>query len=275
MQKIKWMMIVLVCMMTFTTSKMSLGDAKEIKTENAAAVDNEITDDIGKLQSLGEKHDFVGLEEYAEKLQKKWSKRDWNNYVYVLYKISSAFNSYYFDNDKSYSLARMYAMLALSDTRPLTLERESDFVTLTARWFINLQKCPCGKDILKMRSQEIQLWFHGWKRIESGIDPNYKFIVPYLNPPIQNKSAGAAPQDNIETNAQKAQKLNEQITLRRVEKSFLPRAQKFIIFVYSQLPDGTQELQDYLDKNVADKTKQKEIMDAVKANLARAKANKQ
>lgn len=293
--KIKYGALFVICLVALMQMGRFSGNADEATKKDALSTSNEQIEDMAKLQKLGESHDFVGLEKYAEKLQMMWSKRDWNDYVYMLYKISSAFNSYYFDNDKSYIFANTYANLALSNRTKLSPSMEADLVSLTSHWFVNIQKCPCGKDISKVRNREAELWFHIWKRIEDGIDKQYNPFDPsnitYMNVPppkeapfhipgmspevIKDPKVRAEYEAAIQANAKKAQKNNEQIMLRDLKKIFLPRSQKFIIFVYSQLPDDTTGLQKLLNKYVADQTKRKEIMDAVKANLAKAMANKQ
>ncbi len=247
-------------------------------------MEEEYKQDLSRIVFLDKSRDLNGVERLAEEIETKWGRRNKEYYANLMLEVCKPLSSGQFKDDRQYSLARKYAILALEEPDKIPLETEvalvghvmSDMVIPTA---------PKGQEWVQQRKTDMKVCFHAWKRLKDAIDPSWDpNDMPLDNvpsPPGTTVSAGAAAHHikdpklraeykaAIEKNRQKAERYTKQYRLRKQEKRFARTAEKYIIRAYSKPPFNLAGLKQYLEEYVADQGTKARILDAVTQNMSR------
>jgi hypothetical protein len=181
-------------------------------------------------------------------------------------------------------LARKYAIdsLKLADRLPVEVETNLVQHVTADLWSPN---GPKGDVWAKQRAKDVVLWFHAWKRVKDAIDPNWDEVKDAPRPVSPPKGVagwgnGMSP-DAIKDPVERARFEKEaaavgekwdkwagQIGARRLDQSFSPAAEAWIVKAYSAPPNGEPELKAYLDKYVSQSEVRQRILERVKATAA-------
>jgi hypothetical protein len=189
-------------------------------------------------------------------------------------KICDALSINVIDTRKQDQLIEQYATRALeqakwdkSDDFPL----EQGFELLVHLFYkdgaIDSRGDAKACDWQKKRSAEAKLWASFWQKLERSIDADWNVRDrPMLSvpPPNGSKDPNVLAEYNaeVEKNAGKTRKYNQQYKLRKLQKQFLPKAEKYFIRAYSLPPSNIDELRQYL-ADIADTSSKERILTTV------------
>lgn len=137
----------------------------------------------------------------------------------------------------------------------------------------------------KERQDNAPLVLHAWKRLLTAIDPNFEMnqrmsLQPDL-PPGANFPPGVAPEaiddpqlraqyeKNIEQHRLHIAIYNEQHEARQLQRTFIPRAEQYLIALYTHLPDDRVALGKLLATHGIDADTQARMLQAVSTTMKR------
>jgi hypothetical protein len=221
------------------------------------------------------------LERFADILEQKWRQRNPLYYGNVVLTICNTLSSEDFEKERQFDLVRKFATLALKKSNPSPSQRIP--LDIECKLLIHLSyedemgvSHVADKDWPLHRSAMVRLWLTTWERLEKAIDKNWdpndvplKTVPlpqgvsgdPGIDPKdIQDPTQRAAYEAVIEKNRQNVQEYNKQYMLRRLEKFFLPKAEKYMTRVYLKSPYDVNELQRLLDRYVKADEKKAHIL---------------
>ena len=240
---------------------------------------------LRKSFSPGPTNDLKEYEKFADEIQHKWSRRNKEYYGRLMLQVCGPLSSGNFKDDRRHELARKYALSVLEkpDAIPLRLELELTGHVMTDMYSRN---APKGEDFAQRRKRDVQIRLHAWKRLIDAIDPNWdpneRLSVHVDLPPGVSGDSGMSPERikdpalrakyeaAMQKNRQRIERRTEQSRLRGWLKKFPNRAEIYIIRAYSKAPFNLKELEEYLDKYIADsKTTKTRILITVKKNIER------
>ena len=243
----------------------------------------EYEQDLSRIISLTKSKDLVGLEEFADEVQRTWRLRNREYYAGLMLKTCRAFSSGGFKDDRQYSLARKNALLALEEPAEIPLEMELELVGHVMSDMV-IPSAPKGQEWAQQRKTDMKVRFHAWKRLTDAIDPNwdpndkpFRSIVP---PVATGLPSGIAPESikdptlraeyeaAIQRNREKIKRYTEQIRLREWLKRFKRTQERYVIRAYSKPPFNLAELKQYLENYIADQDTKARILDAVTKKMA-------
>jgi len=141
---------------------------------------------------------------------------------------------------------------------------------------------PSDHAWLRERREKSEFWLLARRRLEREFDPSYdpndrKNNISFrVYPPIETGLPPGTPPSAIKDPrlrakyeaalAEKSRKAFQQIPLIRSGPSFKARAERVLIYLYSQPPQRTNELRQYLETYLRDAGARKRILDAVEKN---------
>jgi hypothetical protein len=219
--------------------------------------------DLEEIQTLSRKSDIKGLLELKDKIAKRW-KNQMEIFFILTSDICKALNSYNFRDTKQYLYARQCAKQLLNDSDKLPINLEREMVGLlqeVEEYRLGVVPQTGWK---KDREERVKFLLHLRDRLEKNIDRSFDFNDPKNRPvgnvcvPAPNYSCGIRPEDvkereirakyiaAIEANTVKAQKLNLQIQLHRLDRRMPDFVDQFLIGMYSQPPLDLTELEKNL-----------------------------
>jgi hypothetical protein len=281
-RKITMSFLVLMCFslvqnLTFgAISEASEMEKQEYKQERARI------ETLRKSFKPGPVNDLKQYEKVADEIQSKWSQRNKEHYALLMLEICGPLSSGDFKGNRPRTLARKYALsvLEMPDAVPLTLELELTGHVMT---LMCTPYAPKGEDFAQRRRKDVEIRLHAWKRLIDAIDPTWNPKEVPWSPNAVGASmglpSGIAPESvkdpklraeyeaALQKNRQKIKIYTEQSRLHKWLKRFPKRAEAYIIQAYSKPPFNSEELKQYLDKNIADKKTKDKMLDAVKKNM--------
>ena len=146
-------------------------------------------------KSFGKSVELDEVEKLADKIQTDWFQKDKKYYAKLMLEICKPLSSGRFKNDRQYTLARKYALLALREPNTIPLETELELIGHVTTNMLP-PRAPEGQVWLQQRKRDVEVRFHAWKRLIEAIDPNWDpNDVPLVNvsPPLATGlPAGAA-----------------------------------------------------------------------------------
>lgn len=248
----------------------------------------EYKQELNRIKSLrkslkpGAVNDLKEYEKFADEIQGKWVGKNKEYYVSLMLEICKPLSSGRFNEDRQFTLARKYALLALAEPNEIPLQTE---LKLTGHVMTDMvtPRAPTGQECAQQRKQDVNVRLHAWKRLIDAIDPTWdpndlpvSNVVPPLATGLPSGVAPEAIKDPklraeyeaaIEKNRQKAERYNEQYSLRKWQKRFPKVAERYIVRAYSKPPFNLEEMKQYLEKYIADTKTKDRILDAVTKNM--------
>lgn len=245
--------------------------------------EQEYRQDLSQISSLTKAKDLMGMEKFADEIQRTWSQRNKEYYADLMLNVCKSLSSGRFKDDRQYSLARKYALLALQEPDAIPLEMEVALVGYVMSDMV-IPSAPRGQEWEQQRKMDMEVRFHAWKRLTDAIDPTWDpNDLPLINVPLSLGAGGEAGgnpkhikdpklraeyEAAIEKNRQKAERYSKQHRLRKLEKRFKRTAERYIVRAYSKPPFNLTELKQYLKNYVADQDARARIWDAVTKKMA-------
>ncbi len=224
-------------------------------------------------------NDLPAYEEFADEIDEAWRERNREFHARLMLEVCKPLSSGIFKDDRRYELARKYALSALeeADEIPLPLELELTGHVTTVRIGPDASR---GEDFVEVRTQDVAVRLHAWKRLIEAIDPNWDpdevLWLGNVEPPAATGlPAGVAPEAikdatlraeyeaAIRNNRQKAEEYKEQYELHKWQKRFLKRAESEIIQAHSFPPFDIGNLRKMLDDHLNDQEAKLRIVEAV------------
>jgi hypothetical protein len=244
----------------------------------------DIDDYARRTEALAHAKDFEGLKRLAVEMESKAETVSDAAFADMMLKVSAAFDSYDFNDDRQHALARKYAKLALERGGKLPVETEvalAMHLQGRAEYLTGQAKAEAWP---QDRSERMTYWFHAWQRLSSEIVRDFDFSKrPTQNVPAPSGTglpAGVSPtaikdivlraeyEAAIEANRQKIAAFNKQWLLHNLEKDFSKYAENFVIEAYSTAPFAWAELKQYVDAYVSDKDAGNRILTGVSVKMA-------
>src|SRR5437016_2131165 len=156
--------------------------------------DDELRQDIAKLDSFLSNRNLDAIEATVDKESAKWQEKDRPSFILYMTKACSLLSSYNIGEiSRRASLLSRYAISVLT-SGDLPLHDNVQFVGF-------LMFDPLAIDEAAwttLRKQKAELWLATWRRVESAIDPTFNFDdQPQLNvptPPGSRLPSGSSPE---------------------------------------------------------------------------------
>lgn len=273
--------VISVCLLATAISSGEISEPSEAE-KHEYQQDRERIETMRKSFRPGPTNDIKTFEKFADEIQSKWEAKDPEHYAKLMLEICGPITSGRFNTDDRFSIARKYALLALSDPNKITLETELKLVGHVKTPMFG-PHAPKDLELADQRKKDVEVRLHAWKRLIDATDPTWDpNDLPLLNVPLPSGAegmTGMSPKDindpalrakyeaDIEKNKQKAEKYGEQYRLRSWLKRFPKRAEEYIIQAYSKPPFDVEELKQYLDKYILDTKTKARILDTVTKNI--------
>jgi hypothetical protein len=241
---------------------------------------------IENINGLTEEERTSRLEELrglAGQARRDWSQRDFNAYSAMIKDITGAIVSRDFGaRSRQARIAQELAMDPLKTPDGMGLELETQLVNRLICREDDGGKRLVGEAMTRLRVEQARAWLHGWRRVRNTIDQTWDpDDLPTVNvtPPMGVKGIGlpgiapamienpvlrAEYEAAIETNRRKAERYAEQSTARRLLRSWAPKAQRTIIWLYMDPPAPEGELEGLLREYGVDEATRTTMLEAVK-----------
>jgi hypothetical protein len=248
----------------------------------------EYQQDMNRIQAKnksfkpGPENNFEEYEKFAVTMQEKWKTKNPEEYAKIMIQICGTLNSGAFRGNRGYDAARKYALAVLTQPDRITLDTELELIGYIMT-NTGLPKSPKGEELAQRRRKDVEIRLHAWKRLNNSIDPKWDpndLPVSNVTPPsstgfpsgispdaIDDFSLRAEYEAAIEKNRKKAERYDEQYSLHKWLKRYLPQAEKYIVQLYSAPPYNNEELKQLLEKYKIDRKTQTRIINAVDANI--------
>jgi hypothetical protein len=243
----------------------------------------ERTDTLGKgvKRTDAETQQVVrDLEELANTIRARYSSTEPEVYARLTARTCGALQAIDMPDGRRLYLAQKFAREALVKDAGISVDARCDLVRHVQQEVDAQGKTLTGDALADLRREQAALWLDAWKRLEASIDKNWDpEDVPELNvmPPAEaGLPGGVAPEQvsdpqlraryvaAIEANRQKAARYKVQTTARKLQKRWVPEAERFLIRSYMNTPDRVDELRTLLTKHLTDADARSRILDAVK-----------
>lgn len=282
-----------IALFNLTNNLLASSDSNELQKEQ-----QEYQQEMKRIQSLIEpiqkrsNNDINSYEEFVNEIQKKWKVKNPEYYARLMNEICIPLNSGTFYSEKRYSLARKYALSALSEPNKIFIETELDLTGQLATSMVHWYS-PTDSNWPAIRKNDTELRLHAWKRLTDTIDPNYDkaagtkgFLeIRSISPPeglpmgadpnlVKDKKLRQRYQEELDEYYKKINWRNQQYRFRQDLKWFSKQNEQYIEHLYSIPPYNNEELQNYLDRHIANKETKDRIMTAVRTNIAKAEKEK-
>jgi hypothetical protein len=238
--------------------------------------DNELRQDIAKLDSFLSDRNLDSLEATVDKQSAKWRETDRSSFIIYMTKACSLLSSYDIgDVSKRGLLLSRYAISVLT-SGDLPLRDQVQFVSF-------LMFDPLIIDDMTWRSlrqQKAELWLAARRRVAVSVDPAFDFDDrPFINVPTPTGShtpAGSSPQSikdpklraeyerAVAKNSAKAQRFNDQYWLKRSASDFYKNVERYLVNAYSRPPADFDQLERLLSQYVDDNSVRTRILDDVR-----------
>jgi hypothetical protein len=238
--------------------------------------DNELSQDIAKLDSFLSNRNLESIEATVDKESAKWRERDRPSFITYMTKACSLLSSYDIgDISKRASLLSRYAISVLT-REDLPLEEHVHFVE-----FLMFDPFVIDEAAWKtLRKQKAELWLAVRRRVVSSIDPTFDFDdLPFINVPTPKGSgarAGSSPESikdpklraeykaAIARNSEKIQRSHDQLWLKRIAPHFYKDVERYLVNAYTRPPTDSAELERLLSQYVDDNGVRARILEEVR-----------
>jgi len=243
---------------------------------SAQIPDNELSQDIAKLDSFLSDRNLDLIEATVNKDSVKWKQRDRPSYITYMAKACSLLSSYDIgDLSKRALLLSRYAISVLM-SGDLSLHDDVHFVS-----FLMFDPIVIDEAAWKaLREEKAQLWLAARQRVASSIDPTFDFDdMPFINVPTP-KGSGARPGSSPESikepklraeynaaiarNSEKIQRSNDQLWLKQNAPDFYKNVEQYLVISYTRPPADLAELERLLAQYVDDNGVRDRILDQVR-----------
>jgi hypothetical protein len=237
--------------------------------------DNELSQDIAKLDSFLANRNLDSIEATVDKESAKWRERDRLSFITYMTKACSLLSSYDIgDLSRRASLLSRYAISVLKSGN-LPLHDQVQFVS-----FLMFDPIVIDEAAWKaLREEKAQLWLAAWRRVMSSVDPTFDFDdLPFINVPTPTGSgarAGSSPDSikdpklraeytaAIARNSEKIQRSNDQLWLKRNAPDFYKNAEQYLVIAYTRPPADSAQLERLLAQYVDDNGVRARILEEV------------
>jgi hypothetical protein len=240
------------------------------------ASDNELNQDIAKLDSFLSNRNLDSIETTVDKESPKWRERDRPSFIIYMTKACSLLSSYDIgDLSKRASLLSRYAISVLTSGN-LPLEDHVQFVS-----FLMFDPLVIDEAAWKtLRQQKAELWLAARRRVQTSVDPafdfNETFFLNVAPPAGSGLPAGIAPESvrdpklraeyerAIAENSAKTRRFNDQYWLKKNAPDFYQNVERYLVNAYSRPPRDYDELERLLARYVDDNGVRARILDDVR-----------
>ncbi|MGI9105883.1 MAG: hypothetical protein ACR2G4_06505 [Pyrinomonadaceae bacterium] len=227
--------------------------------------------------------DFDGLIKLGDELEQKWNQLDASRYARLMLNVCQATMGADYMDDRQYTIGRKYVRLALKKADEIPVETETELVLNLGGDAERLQgRAQHGEGEWSVaRSERAALWFHAWRRLDAEIDRSFDVNNrPLLNIPaprglpigiapeaVKNPNLRAEYAEARAANARRAQTYTRQFQLHQLEELFSPKAEKYLVEMYSSAPFNLEELKGRLDSSIKSDDGKKRIIDEVTSRI--------
>jgi hypothetical protein len=238
--------------------------------------DEELRQDIGKLDSFLSNRNLDAIEVTVEKGFAKWRERDRPSFIIYMTEACSLLSSYDIGEiSKRASLLSRYAISVLT-SGDLPLHDHVQFVS-----FLMFDPIVIDEATWKtLRKQKAELWLAARRRVESAVDPKFDFDdraelnVP--TPPGSREPNGVSPEfikdpklraeyeRAIAENSAKIRRFNDQYWLKQNVPGFYKNVEQYLIISYTRPPADPSELEWLLAQYVDDNGVRARILEQVR-----------
>lgn len=238
--------------------------------------DDELRQDIGKLDAFLSNRNLDSIEATVDKESAKWLRKDRPSFILYMTKACSLLSSYDIGEiSKRASLLSRYAISVLM-SGDLPLHDNVQFVS-----FLMFDPLVIDEAAWKtLRKQKAELWLAAQRRVERAIDPAFNFDDwPQLNVPTPQRSgvpSGVSPEfikdpklraeyeRAIAENSARSRRYNDQYWLKQNAPDFYKSVERYLVNAYSRPPTDTAELERLLSQYVDDNSVRTQILESVR-----------
>ena len=264
------------------SSSLMAEDKKKFDVDAAAKEVNELAQ-VESLPTVERERRLSKLEALGNQIESAREAVDAEVYAGLMLQLARTVGSVDFGDKRRIYLAQKYAMAGLGVSDRISIELECSLLT-----YARGNTGPDGKFLSEnswtlRRKEHARAFLHAWRRMRNSIDEKwhpkdtgYRNISP---PPETGLPSGVAPEaikDDVQrakyeaellVNKNKLQRNREQITIRRLQENWLPEAQRYLIFSYSEPPQATDEINKLMEEyGIAAEVRAK-IAEAIKKKL--------
>jgi hypothetical protein len=284
-------LVVLVVSFLALRSPWRKGEAKSEPAKEAKGVmpteqplTKECQEDLERIRSLWEKHtsNLDGMQKLAEDMERKWHGADAHSYCRIMQQLAAELAGRDWGDDKrAVPLSQEYALRGLERADAVPLE--------VAFHLLGYLYCDIERGCPPERRRRAEFWLKAWQRWDKAVVKDFDFSkLPHLNvgPPDHRYPAGVDPEcisdpkaraeyeKAIAENAKRTKAFSEQHYLRGLA-FYAGKVEEYIVSVYSAPPPAMEELEKLLDQYVADQGVRTRIVEAVRQNIAKQKAERE
>jgi hypothetical protein len=244
-----------------------LGARRRVLELGRAEGDKRAQDRLGELEAIG------------HEVERKFRESDAEGYGRITNEVCGALGALDSNTLRRSYLAQAFAMRALEKANEMPLEVECELVRYVASDADAEGRILTPEARGEVRRQQVVRWRHAWQRIVNTIDDEWDPSdtgIGNFRPPGPWGPAGMAAKDirdpklraeyeaAITANEQKIARAMLQRRARDLREFWVPGAERFIIWSYSEEPERTEELKALLEQYVSDVARRHEILESVK-----------
>ena len=238
--------------------------------------DDELGQDIAKLDSFLSNRNLDSIEATVDKESSKWREKKRPSFILYMTKACSLLSSYDIGEiSRRASLLSRYAISVLTSGE-LPLHDHVQFVG-----FLMFDPLVVDETAWKtLRKQKAELWLAARRRVEAAVDPAFNMDdSTFLNVPAPLGSgvpSGASPESirdpklraeyerAIAENSAKVRRFNDQYWLKRNAPNFYKNVERYLVNAYSRPPSDSAELERLLAQYIDDNGERARILDQVR-----------
>ena len=251
--------------------------------KNSVAEMQELEEQRTWLKTFGTSQDLAGIERAVDENLETWEKRGIHYYAFLILTAVETLASEPFDDNRQYELARRYAWKGLEKAGMIPLEVEINLLQYVEA-DLAAYRGARSEEWAQERTVHMKLWFQAWERLLGSIDPTWDpddLPASSVSPPsATGLPAGVMPEAikdphlraqykaAVEANREKSAYYRQQYRIRKLDRRFSPKAERYIITAYSQPPPDFEELQKFLLQYVESEMIRRRITEAVEKNVS-------
>lgn len=231
---------------------------------------------IAAIQERIHKHiegrNLEALEKLGLEIEKQWRATNPVLYARATLMLCRAMSSKRLGSKRQYGISQFLGMRALEVAEKATLEVECGLVRQLLRPVDRSGAAVKKEAWAALRQEQAKKWLHAWRRVETAIDEDWdpddlplKNVRPPLGirDPDRAKEARVKYKAAVKANNEKARKYGEQLTARELRKTFVPTAEKYLVYAYKSAPPARDELTQLLDEYDVEAKAKTRILKAV------------
>lgn len=261
------------------TVTLTVSQGRSIQQRTGGAMAVELQRDLGRVESFRASRNLDELVKVADDIENRWSGRRASDYAELMLRVSDTLSSVNFNDQRQYVFAQKYAEAALQKAAEIPVDLQLHLI-LHLRADIGYERGEVkGEEWARVRNTKTKMWLQGWQQLRLQMNRSFDFNdVPSLNvslPAGATGVAGMSPaqikdpklraeyEDAIAANARKAEEYRRQYKLRQLDQLFSPKAEEYVVRVYSRDPANLSELKQLLEAYIDDYALREKILNEV------------